>query len=515
MAKYAKSGNINPQFYDEVYNFAGKELPVRLYSDYIAFMLLEFVYAYEELTHKNETQNFSKAENSASRSLKNSAKSVRDIVSDFIPRYSTSQTLEQSSFTQEDQTELAEKFIKLKQDLENSQRERDELDKRVGELLLTISKSAKNGPMMSLETLDVIQKYKYFKDQRLTSVSKQVFELIKPVLPQGFDPKFTLATIKSLLSEYTLERSMKQEMLNRAQSKIVELNEYLQSLFIDRNILNQVNKVLSDVSLEIVVNSKEYVLNMPTREAAGSIFETYESKHDNTDFSTEDNRSTNEQCLTITPLLLPKDNNELGNRANNLANDETQAPNSGVETTLEQGPTCSAADDIRESFDKSINNMAGITLKSVANIDEDPMADHSQLQSSKLITSEVSSPSIKDNTDYNTLIKDALQTKYNNYSQFILLRILSKLNLVDKINFSDEISNALNELNSDGQQLVKDIMDTDPPGQLWTDDIGSIFDPGKHEALRGYSEYGTITLTVTPGYKIGQSVQVKALVITG
>jgi hypothetical protein len=87
---------------------------------------------------------------------------------------------------------------------------------------------------------------------------------------------------------------------------------------------------------------------------------------------------------------------------------------------------------------------------------------------------------------------------------------------------STEIKKSLLDLSRNSFELVSKICDADPPGLIWSETRGNLFDETKHEALPWCEDSGNICidLTVSPGYSAVDSetgeerVLVKAVVST-
>ena len=77
-----------------------------------------------------------------------------------------------------------------------------------------------------------------------------------------------------------------------------------------------------------------------------------------------------------------------------------------------------------------------------------------------------------------------------------------------------ELHQALESLIQKGLDLVEKITRADPPGDLWMDQVGTLFDAERHQPLLGYQSSGNIRLTVYPGYRVGNRIFEKACVLT-
>ncbi|HAT81579.1 MAG TPA: hypothetical protein DCS17_09515, partial [Flavobacterium sp.] len=81
-------------------------------------------------------------------------------------------------------------------------------------------------------------------------------------------------------------------------------------------------------------------------------------------------------------------------------------------------------------------------------------------------------------------------------------------------NISKEIIESLENLTQKGLKLVKDIINDQPPGELWIEPKGKNFNPDKHEPIIGCEADGLILYTTYPGYRTGSRILEKAIVFT-
>ncbi|MBD2480833.1 hypothetical protein [Planktothrix sp. FACHB-1365] len=81
-------------------------------------------------------------------------------------------------------------------------------------------------------------------------------------------------------------------------------------------------------------------------------------------------------------------------------------------------------------------------------------------------------------------------------------------------NIPKEIIESLESLTQKGLKLVKDIINDQPPGELWIEPKDKNFNPDKHEPMIGCEADGVILYTTYPGYRTGSRILEKAIVFT-
>jgi len=81
----------------------------------------------------------------------------------------------------------------------------------------------------------------------------------------------------------------------------------------------------------------------------------------------------------------------------------------------------------------------------------------------------------------------------------------------------EELLKSLENLVEKGLNLVKDIVNDDPPGQFLIEEKGKFFNPDNHQVVPGCQESGRILYTIYPGYLLNERIladTLKAFVFT-
>ncbi|OKH41613.1 hypothetical protein NIES2101_34050 [Calothrix sp. HK-06] len=104
--------------------------------------------------------------------------------------------------------------------------------------------------------------------------------------------------------------------------------------------------------------------------------------------------------------------------------------------------------------------------------------------------------------------------QYTQVIKNISLFIYSELGMSEEFLIPEAIRNETENLVKKGLELVKKIASADPPGVLWVEKEGTVFNSDRHEAMLGCEESGIILFTVYPGYLVGSRVFDKAVVYT-
>ncbi|MCP4654923.1 MAG: coiled-coil domain-containing protein 22 [bacterium] len=85
---------------------------------------------------------------------------------------------------------------------------------------------------------------------------------------------------------------------------------------------------------------------------------------------------------------------------------------------------------------------------------------------------------------------------------------------LDEAMLGDSLGPQIEALFAKGAELVAEVLHTEPPGELWMDEVGVLFDADRHQVELGCEEAGTIRWTSYPGYRHGDRVLCKAVVFT-
>ena len=108
---------------------------------------------------------------------------------------------------------------------------------------------------------------------------------------------------------------------------------------------------------------------------------------------------------------------------------------------------------------------------------------------------------------------DFLKLKAQGTTQIIIQDIKTHYTLSQFIN-NDDITLALDSLTQKGIELVRDITNDQPPGQLWIENAGTIFNRDEHEEAKGCDSGGIVLYTTYPGYRIEDRILEKVIVFT-
>lgn len=106
----------------------------------------------------------------------------------------------------------------------------------------------------------------------------------------------------------------------------------------------------------------------------------------------------------------------------------------------------------------------------------------------------------------------------NSESEFILsvearvTHILSEIKVTAPLEF--ETQEQLRQAMHRGHELLLRFQAAKPPGKLWVARKGDTFNAEQHELQAGCNEGSPISLTLFPGYKLGEAVQAKSVVFT-
>jgi len=93
-------------------------------------------------------------------------------------------------------------------------------------------------------------------------------------------------------------------------------------------------------------------------------------------------------------------------------------------------------------------------------------------------------------------------------------KLFANISLTTDTKEGTELAKNIREVAENGFELVGQIINASPPGELWVEPQGKAFDEKIHDVALGCKKEGVINWTVIPGLRAGSSVLFKPIVFT-
>ncbi|TAF02049.1 MAG: hypothetical protein EAZ78_16000 [Oscillatoriales cyanobacterium] len=99
-----------------------------------------------------------------------------------------------------------------------------------------------------------------------------------------------------------------------------------------------------------------------------------------------------------------------------------------------------------------------------------------------------------------------LQQDFPQTVQMFTDKLLQNLGMPERVNCPPSIIKSLENLIEEVLKLVKDIVNDEPPGELFIENEGTVFNPERHQPVPGCEPSGRILYTTYPGYCINNRI---------